>query len=146
MKLLKLNLGCGDKPLRGAINIDNRDLPGVDKVRDLARGIPCEAGTVGFIYASHVIEHLMQDRAVALITDMHRALAPGGLAVIIMPPVGVGHDVLAFQDPTHRTFWSPGVWTYFRVDHHYRLTIDFAGFRAIGVKIEGHVMIATLWR
>lgn len=56
---LKLNLGCGHVPLKGYVNIDSRQLPGVDVVSDVM-SVPVEAGEVDEIFASHLIEHFPQ--------------------------------------------------------------------------------------
>jgi hypothetical protein len=38
---LGLNLGYGGTPLPGWVNLDSVPYPGVDRVLDLKRGIPC---------------------------------------------------------------------------------------------------------
>lgn len=53
---LRLNVGCGHKPDPDRINIDMRELPGVDIVTDVER-LPFQAGEVREIYSAHLLEH-----------------------------------------------------------------------------------------
>ncbi len=53
---LKLNLGCGHLPKKGYVNIDKRELPGVDIVSDVT-DLPVGPDGVNEIFASHLIEH-----------------------------------------------------------------------------------------
>lgn len=53
---VRVNLGCGEKPLPGYINIDARNLPGADVVADVRR-LPFEPGTLAEISAAHLVEH-----------------------------------------------------------------------------------------
>lgn len=57
---IKLNLGCGKQPLESYVNIDSRELPGVNIVADLAN-LPFELETVSEIRIRHVLEHLPQE-------------------------------------------------------------------------------------
>ncbi|SCC01523.1 MULTISPECIES: class I SAM-dependent methyltransferase [Snodgrassella] len=56
LSALRLNLGCGHIPKEGFVNIDFRELPGVDVIADVG-GLDFEKGSVDTIYASHLIEH-----------------------------------------------------------------------------------------
>jgi predicted SAM-dependent methyltransferase len=79
----RLHVGCGRERFEGWVNIDAADLPGVDVVADVTRGLEfrdCEA-----IYAEHFLEHLPLDRAVDFLVEAHRALAPGGLLRLSTP-------------------------------------------------------------
>lgn len=51
-----LNVGCGHKPLVDYINVDVRDLPGVDVVAPV-ESLPFGFGEVSEIYSSHLLEH-----------------------------------------------------------------------------------------
>lgn len=46
---------------------------------------PLESGSYDVVYASHVLEHIPDDRAA--IAEIHRILAPGGFAVLPVPMV-----------------------------------------------------------
>lgn len=53
---LKLNLGCGQVALPDYVNVDGRELPGVDLVADVT-SLPIDPSSVDEIFASHLIEH-----------------------------------------------------------------------------------------
>jgi predicted SAM-dependent methyltransferase len=67
-KGLRLNLGCGHVALPDYINVDQRDLPGVDIVADLGN-LPLREASAQELYSSHVLEHFSQE-------DLRRRLLP----------------------------------------------------------------------
>ena len=82
---LRLNIGCGHKPLDGYINVDQRELPGVDLVADITR-LPYDPDQVSEIYSSHVAEHFSIDALERTILPYwHNLLAEGGRITIIAP-------------------------------------------------------------
>lgn len=57
--MLKLNLGCGEQSMPGYVNVDIRDLPGVDKIVDFkSQSLPFDDDTVEEVYCSHCLEHV----------------------------------------------------------------------------------------
>jgi predicted SAM-dependent methyltransferase len=58
---LKLNLGCGHIPLDGFINVDRRELPGVDVVAEI-NALPKEIQEAAEIFSSHMLEHFPQEQ------------------------------------------------------------------------------------
>ena len=82
LRLPKLNLGCGPVHLDGFVNIDFDEDEKPDLVADV-RHLPYEDGAVGVIYASHVLEHFGHEEPV--LEEWFRVLAPGGVAVVIVP-------------------------------------------------------------
>jgi hypothetical protein len=55
---LKLNIGCGFRPLIDMINLDYDEDVYPDIVRDLNEGLPFDSDRFEEIYSSHVIEHI----------------------------------------------------------------------------------------
>jgi ubiquinone/menaquinone biosynthesis C-methylase UbiE len=55
---------------------------GVDVHADLT-DLPIPDGTFDFVYASHVLEHVKDDRAA--LAEIRRVLAPGGMAILPVP-------------------------------------------------------------
>ncbi len=53
--------------------------------RDIRRGLGCADNSVAAVYASHVIEHLYRDEAVAFLCEVRRVLKPGGVCRIVAP-------------------------------------------------------------
>lgn len=75
---LRLNLGCGHIPLPGHINVDMRELPGIDVVAE-AGDLPFEPGSVDEIASAHLLEHFPQETLRRrLLPYWHRLLRPGG--------------------------------------------------------------------
>lgn len=58
---LSLNLGCGEKPREGYINVDREELPRVDVVADI-RNMPFEEGSLKEIFSEHLVEHFRQQQ------------------------------------------------------------------------------------
>lgn len=83
-KALFLHLGCGERRLADAVNIDARNTMAVDVVCDITR-LPYKAGSVQRIETYHVLEHLPHDRAVAALRHWHALLRPGGRLIIECP-------------------------------------------------------------
>src|SRR5271157_5306311 len=76
---LKLNLGCGHIPLEGYVNVDRRELPGVDVVADVG-DLPFEEGGVQEISSAHLLEHFPQEMLRRRLLPAWRALLiPGGI-------------------------------------------------------------------
>ncbi len=72
----RLHIGAGRVRLEGWLNVDLQDLPGVDVVADVTRGLDFQ--DVEAIFAEHFLEHLAIDDALSFLLEAHHALAPGG--------------------------------------------------------------------
>lgn len=81
---MKINLGCGHMPLQGYINVDQRELPGVDIIADVGT-LPFENESVQEIFSAHVLEHFPQERLRRLLPYWHSLLAPQGTFRAIVP-------------------------------------------------------------
>lgn len=82
---LRLNLGCGHVPLDDYVNVDMRELPGVDVVAPVDE-LPFEAATVREIFSSHVLEHFpLEQLRRRLLPYWVSMLAPGGTFRAVVP-------------------------------------------------------------
>jgi predicted SAM-dependent methyltransferase len=81
----KLHLGCGEKHIEGFINVDSRNLEGVDLVDDISKLLSIEDGSVDLIYASHVLEHFGRLKYMEVLDRWYRLLKPGGIIRISVP-------------------------------------------------------------
>jgi predicted SAM-dependent methyltransferase len=82
---VRLNLGCGHIALKGYINVDVRELPGVDIVTE-AGILPFAPDSVCEIFSSHMLEHFPQeDLTRRLLPYWLQLLAPGGTFRAIVP-------------------------------------------------------------
>jgi predicted SAM-dependent methyltransferase len=59
---------------------------------DVAEGLPFEAGSLDWVYAEHMIEHLTVPVAVGWLREVRRVLAPGGLLRLTTPDLGTYVD------------------------------------------------------
>lgn len=110
---LRLHLGCGSTVVAGWVNIDRS--PNVHLARaphlrralrgarlltaeqaaaefprgivraDVTRGLPFPDGSARFVYTSHMIEHVSRWQALALVREIRRVLALGGLLRVATP-------------------------------------------------------------
>lgn len=81
--MLKLNLGCGDKPLEGYDNIDIRNLPGV--IQGDVRNLAYAENSVDEILAVDVLEHVGHNETVGTLVHWLSKLKPGGKLLIQAP-------------------------------------------------------------
>jgi SAM-dependent methyltransferase len=103
---IKLNLGCCDKHLEGFCNVDRT--PPADMIADLEHRWPWDDETVEEIVADDIFEHLPDK--IHTMNEAWRVLKDGGLLKFRVPTTdGRG----AFQDPTHRSFWTPNDLLYY---------------------------------
>lgn len=94
---VKLNLGCGERPLAGFYGVDVVTLPAVDALADLNE--PFDAlpdDSVDEIVARHTLEHV--ERFLPLVAELHRVTRPGGRIEIVVPHFS---NPYGYSDPTH---------------------------------------------
>jgi len=82
---LRLNLGCGHIPLDGFINVDRRELPGVDVVAEV-NALPDELGEADEIFSAHLLEHFPQEQLRReLLPHWKSLLKKGGVLRAVVP-------------------------------------------------------------
>lgn len=116
-----VDIGGGENPHPGAINIDIRDLPTTDIVHDIeVYPWPLPDACVDLLIASHVVEHINPARGNFLnwMAEAWRVLKPGGQFLISYPYAG---SPGFWQDPTHCNGCTERTWTYFDPHHANRL-------------------------
>ena len=80
-----LHIGCGNAILpKPFLNIDGRDLEGVDLVCDL-KGLPFDDCDFDLIYCSHVLEHFKRNQIETVLSEWFRCLKKGGIFRISVP-------------------------------------------------------------
>jgi SAM-dependent methyltransferase len=95
MKPLRLNLGSGNEPLAGHLNVDRRRVPGVQIVADVL-ALPFPDDSAALVRASSLLEHFTDPYVV--LDEVHRVLAPDGRFVMRVPALG---SVSAHLDRSH---------------------------------------------
>ena len=84
---LKVNVGCGNEPFQGWINLDLSSDTRADILWDVTDGLPVPENSCAFIYSEHFLEHIPVQEGVRFLTDCRRSLQPGGVVRIGMPCV-----------------------------------------------------------
>jgi predicted SAM-dependent methyltransferase len=79
----RLHIGSGEVRISGWTNIDNRRLPGVDRVVDVTYGLPFR--DVRFIFAEHFVEHLHYGDAMYFLRECRRVLRDDGVLRLSTP-------------------------------------------------------------
>jgi predicted SAM-dependent methyltransferase len=74
---LRLNIGCGHIPLEGYVNVDVRELPGVDVVAEATR-LPFDPGTVTELFCAHLLEHFPEEQLKREVLPYWRSLLRDG--------------------------------------------------------------------
>ena len=115
-KPLIIELGCGARKKEGRIGIDAVDLPGVDIVADLEKGLPfLPDNSVDQIHCRHFLEHIRNFES--LMAEMVRILKKDGTAHIFVPHFSNPHY---YSDYTHTRFFGLYSFYYF-VDNENQL-------------------------
>ena len=110
-----LNLGCGRKPIAGALNVDHVPGVGPDLVMDLTTfPWPLPAGHFTAVHAYDVLEHLPD--LVATMDEIHRVCRPGARLQVTVPHFSCAN---AFTDPTHRHYFGLRSFHYFTGENEF---------------------------
>lgn len=103
---MRLNLGCGNRPIPGFVNVDMFDAEGVDQVWDLTetpwrfeRGIMAPS-SVTEVVLNHVLEHIgpTANQFFRFMKELYRVCTDGTEITIVVPHPR--HDFF-LADPTH---------------------------------------------
>jgi len=81
----KLNLACSDRIIPGWINVDVRDIPGIDYVVDVRDLSIFPDASFDIVRASHILEHFYVDELENVFSNWNRVLRPGGWMIICVP-------------------------------------------------------------
>ena len=85
LRPLKLNVGCGNVTREDHINVDLRELDGVD-VTAPADDMPFEPGSVDRILAAHLVEHFEEFTLKRrVLPHWHALLRDGGVLTVVVP-------------------------------------------------------------
>lgn len=143
---LRLNVGCGHVPIEGYVNVDARELPGVDVVATATR-LPFEPGSVVEIFSSHLMEHFPEEQLRREVLPYWRSLlAPGGRLRGVVPDAATmiakyGEGAMPFEDLREVTFGAQD----YAGDFHYTMftpeslamLLAEAGFRDVRFPVKG---------
>ncbi len=105
---MKLHLGCGRKKIKGFVNCDVLEGVSPDRVVNLEEKLPFKDNSVDEIYSRHTFEHVQN--FMQLMEELYRICKPNAKLKIIVPYFS--HPG-AFQDPTHKRFFTLRTFDYF---------------------------------
>jgi len=101
---LRLNIGAGHIPLENYVNVDMRELPGIDVIA-MVDDLPFEPGTVDEIFSSHTLEHFPQESLRReLLPYWVSLLKPGGTLGVVAPDVEAMSEDFARGDTSFEDF------------------------------------------
>ena len=84
-RAVRLNIGAGHAAMAGYLNVDMRELPGIEIVAAVDR-LPFEPGSVDEIFSSHILEHFPEPALIrSLLPYWFGLLRPGGTFRAIVP-------------------------------------------------------------
>lgn len=106
-----LNLGSGNSPLKGAMNLDLYYKPNPLPFVNFYPGeygwdapkLPFKNETIGAIHAYHFLEHLSWRDLRIMMYEIARVLKPKGVLWYCVP---YALSPIAFMDASHETFWT----------------------------------------
>jgi ubiquinone/menaquinone biosynthesis C-methylase UbiE len=109
---MKLHLGCGTEKLKGYLNCDISLEVNPDKVVDLEKKLPFKSNTIDEIIINHTLEHIIN--FIELMEEFNRICKKGALIKIRVPYFAYPG---AFQDPTHKRFFTLKTFNYFEINN-----------------------------
>jgi predicted SAM-dependent methyltransferase len=105
--MVKLNLGSRDRRFPGFLSVDIA--PPADVVADLSRPWPWNDSSVEEVRAYHIFEHIAD--SIHVMNELWRVCRRGAVIDIEVP--SATHGAGAWQDPTHKSFWTMNSFQYF---------------------------------
>lgn len=96
-----LNLGCGDRPIEGAVNLDVYKREGVDIEHDLEKPLPFGDNEFDQVVALHILEHIKN--LPQLMGEIHRVARQGARVLIEIPHFT---NPTFYDDVTHVRPWT----------------------------------------
>jgi len=110
-----LNVGCGMKPIAGAVNSDAVALPHVDVVHNLnVTPWPWADNSFDVVYMTDVLEHLTE--IMPAMIECHRVLVPGGILRI---RTVCWETRQSYSDPTHKHWFNEDSFDFFDPSTHW---------------------------
>ncbi|HQH25983.1 MAG TPA: hypothetical protein PLP17_01190 [Oligoflexia bacterium] len=145
---IKINLGCGHVPLVDYLNVDRRDLPGVDIIAAVDH-LPFSEKSLREIFSAHLIEHFPQEELRRkLLPYWQSLLEDRGVFRAITPDWGAMVRKFAageyeFEKMRKVTFGAQD----YEGDFHFNMftkeslarLLEEAGFRDIVFPVEGRI-------
>ncbi|MBI2414157.1 MAG: hypothetical protein HYV24_13215 [Deltaproteobacteria bacterium] len=145
---IRVNVGCGHIPMEGYLNIDMRELPGVDIVAP-AGGLPFAENSLNEIFSSHLLEHFpLEELKRKVLPHWRGLLKRDGVLRAVIPDAEamIGHYAKGgypFEKLRNVTFGAQD----YNGDFHFNMfsrdgiksLLEEAGFRNVSFRALGRV-------
>ena len=106
-----INIGCGSKPMVGAINVDIYKGEGIDVVCDVRQGLPFETESIDKVNADYFLEQILENEKFRFVmNEVWRVLKPEGLFEF---KVSNAKYPTAFKDPFDCRYFTKETFDYF---------------------------------
>lgn len=129
-----LNLGCGNRRIEGATNVDRSPSVHPDVVHDLDEAPwPFASSSFDEVVGYDVVEHVAD--VVRFMEEVHRVSVPGATIRLTVPHFSCAN---AWRDPTHRHAFAQGTLDYFCEGH----ALDFYS-QARFAKVAARIIFRT---
>jgi SAM-dependent methyltransferase len=129
---VRLNLGSGNEPLAGFVNVDRRAVPGVNVVADVT-ALPFRDRCAHEMVASSLLEHF--DDPYSVLAEVNRVLDPHGRFIMRVPSPWSQAGLL---DQTHVFLADLKLWR--EILSTYFVTVSVRGE---GVRHRDHKLLAA---
>lgn len=107
----RIDLGCGLNKAKDYIGVDICPASDADIIHDCEKKLPFEDNSIDEIRAYDFLEHIHQDKIISVFNEIWRVLKPDGILKFKVPDAMKGQG--AFQDLTHRTYFTQNTFKYF---------------------------------
>jgi SAM-dependent methyltransferase len=134
----RIDLGCGNRKVKGTIGVDTVPVPGVDVVADINHGLPFRDSSIDAVYSYHILEHM--DDYLGTMNEIWRVCRHGALVFVKVPHAA--SSFVTWKDPTHRRGLSIATFAYF--DDTYFDGAAFAYYSKARFRIERAKLSFTL--
>lgn len=85
LSTLKVNFGCGARQIKGFLNVDAQDLPGVDRIDDIFNPKTFQENSIDILLAIHCLEHSCRKDISNILAKWYSLLKDGGKIYISVP-------------------------------------------------------------
>lgn len=114
-----INIGCGEKKIKDAINVDILGLPGVDKSFDITKEWPKELAGADEVIADYVLCQIGgRNEFRFVMNQIWEILKPGGVFKLKVPDAGYQGKTCHYNDPMDCRYFTTETFDYFNKDHY----------------------------
>lgn len=115
-KTTKLNLGCGDKPIENAVNVDfyQQNVPNLIVHNLNSLPYPFKDNTFDYVHLSQILEHLGD--TIGVLEEIRRIAKPEGVIYIGVPHFS---SRIAYADPTHIRYFAATTFSHYFKNGYY---------------------------